>query len=97
MAWFYSLQLRSADPAKRIQAASNLSDSGSWRAVEPLIHALADNDREVRKHAKICLGSHFILFLFLAQSSLTSFDLMAPQRRGGLSLVAHNEQYGFAQ
>lgn len=57
MTWFYSLRLRSADPAKRIQAASNLSHSGSWRAVEPLIRALADNDREVRKEANTSLSA----------------------------------------
>jgi hypothetical protein len=43
--------LRSSDPAVRRSAALGLGGLGEWRAVEPLIHALADPVQAVREGA----------------------------------------------
>ncbi len=56
MLWWLLRQLNSEDPKTRAEAARKLGASGAPQAVVPLIAALRDKDREVRKAVVEALG-----------------------------------------
>ena len=56
MLWWLLRQLNSEDPITRVEAARKLGASGAPQAVAPLIAALRDKDREVRKAVVEALG-----------------------------------------
>jgi HEAT repeat protein len=57
MPWWRLRQLRSKNGWTRREAARKLGDSGSARAVEPLIAALTDSEERVREQAAESLGT----------------------------------------
>lgn len=53
---YFSEMLLHDDPGHRWKAAESLARTGDTRAVEPLIHALSDEDWRVRQKAAWALG-----------------------------------------